>query len=45
MVEDYKFKVTASAGVAVYPMDDNDLAMYEAKMKDKNKYALYRYDN
>ncbi len=50
IVEDQEFVVTASAGIALYPLDGEDtetliknadIAMYEAKSRGKNQYALY----
>lgn len=49
IVNGQEFLITASAGIAVYPLDgknsDNlvknaDIAMYEAKNKGKNRYVL-----
>lgn len=49
VLEDQEFLITASAGIALYPVDGRDtdtlvknadLAMYEAKAKGKNQYAL-----
>lgn len=49
MVEGQEFLVTASAGIALYPIDGEDtntliknadIAMYEAKAKGRNQYAL-----
>ncbi len=48
-VEEQEFQVTASAGIAVYPIDGEeaeilirnaDLAMYKAKSKGKNQYII-----
>lgn len=48
-VNDQKFYLSASAGIAIYPVDgDNpdmliknaDIAMYKAKLNGKNQYAL-----
>lgn len=49
IVDEQEFLVTASAGIALYPKDGEDtntliknadIAMYEAKAKGKNQYAL-----
>lgn len=49
IVQGQEFSVTASAGIAIYPEDGEDsdslvknadIAMYEAKAKGKNQYAL-----
>lgn len=49
IVQGQEFSVTASAGIAIYPKDGEDsdslvknadIAMYEAKTKGKNQYAL-----
>ena len=53
IVNSYEFLVTASAGIAVYPVDGEDsetlvknadIAMYNAKSKGKNLYALCTKD-
>lgn len=53
IVSGREFIVTASLGIALYPLDGEnastliknaDFAMYEAKVEGKNQYALYTYD-
>ena len=53
LVNDHEFLVTTSAGIAIYPIDGEDsatlvknadIAMYKAKSKGKNQYALCTED-